>query len=315
MTDVWATFQLPIHIWVTNEVLNTSIPTTIGGVVANVLTAVPTGMSDGTTAPALGPIPDTELNRAEEPWTTSFAAFLDVPSSAGIRRLGFHFSDSPSQPVGSVPRSDGTPEGSISTLVEEGLTIWFDSVCDWIEVLTGQDLNHRHPVFDASSIAPGYKVWRDGQWVDSGFRIAVPRVKSLTLVQWTMVLQRVGAGRLPPLEFLLHADARAAYKRDDFRRAVLDSATASEIVLGRLYRAVSPPLLAQGVKPAGRGLGAYTHWIADNDPSFAVGKGPVLELAKIRNNVIHAGAAPTKAQAYAGTEAAKEVVEAYGEAF
>ncbi|WP_435585845.1 hypothetical protein [Micromonospora aurantiaca (nom. illeg.)] len=125
-----------------------------------------------------------------------------------------------------------TPEHQLAEYINK----WFDDVRTWTEIVTGQDLDPNHLVYDAESVGAGLRFIERPHDGALGFTITTPRVLPLRGQEWADILGFVRDGKEPPLEEVLSRDARAAHRRDADRRAIIDAATALEIALGRHVR-------------------------------------------------------------------------------
>jgi hypothetical protein len=106
----------------------------------------------------------------------------------------------------------------------------------WTEIMTGQDLDPNHRVYDAESVGAGLTFVEPAHDGALGFKIATSHVLPLRPPEWAAVLGLVRDGKEPPLEEVLSRDARAAQRRGANRRAIIDAATALEIALGQHVR-------------------------------------------------------------------------------
>jgi hypothetical protein len=113
---------------------------------------------------------------------------------------------------------------------------WFNDVRTWTEVLTGQDLDPNHRVYDAEAVGAGLTFIEPPHDGALALTLTTPRVRPLRAQEWAAILGLVRDGSEPPLEEVLSRDARAAHRRTAHRRAIIDAATAFEIALGRHVR-------------------------------------------------------------------------------
>src|SRR3712207_440665 len=105
----------------------------------------------------------------------------------------------------------------------EHVNRWFDEVRTWVEVLTGQDLDPNHRVYDAESVGTGLTFIEPPHDGALGLRITTPHVRPLRAQQWADIVGFVRDGKEPPLEEVLSHDARAAQRRNANRRAIIDA--------------------------------------------------------------------------------------------
>jgi hypothetical protein len=104
---------------------------------------------------------------------------------------------------------------------------WFNDVRTWTEVLTGQDLDPNHRVYDAEAVGAGLTFIEPPHDGALALTLTTPRVRPLRAQEWAAILGLVRDGSEPPLEWVLSRDARAAHRRTAHRRAIIDAATAS----------------------------------------------------------------------------------------
>ncbi|PWW63612.1 hypothetical protein [Actinokineospora spheciospongiae] len=125
-----------------------------------------------------------------------------------------------------------TPEHQLA----EAVGRWFDDMCTWVEVVTGQDLAPRHRVHDVEPVGAGLTFIEPPDDEALRLTLTTPRVLPLHAQQWAGILGFVRDGKKPPLNEMLSRDARAAHSRNASRRVIIDAATALEIVFGRHVR-------------------------------------------------------------------------------
>jgi hypothetical protein len=102
-------------------------------------------------------------------------------------------------------------------------------------------------------------------------------------------------GKEPPLEEVLSRDARAAQRRNANRRAIIDAATALEIILGRHVRGLADELPE---KQRGRitdrsALGDYISIAEHSKLKLAVPVERLRWVNKMRTDAVHRGAGPS----------------------
>ncbi|WP_247686730.1 hypothetical protein [Micromonospora sp. C31] len=164
----------------------------------------------------------------------------------------------------------------------------------WTEVLTGQDLDPNHRVYDAESVGAGLTFIEPPHDGALGFTITTPRVLPLRAREWADILGFVRDGKEPPLEEVLSRDARAAHRRNAYRRAIIDAATALEIALGRHVRSHVDqlPERQRGRISERTALGDYISIAEHSGLQLAVPVDRLRWLNKRRNDAAHRGAAP-----------------------
>lgn len=307
-----AQYALPHHIWVYQEALGSRYETYIGPVRAAVVTPPAVGRSDLTVAPPLDGVPnsawDVEPGSEVPQWTTTYASF-GTDNATALRRVGLELTESNRKIPARYNHHEHDQLSKIADISADWIEHWFLQIENWVSVVTGEDIDHRQPVFDANINGPGLQTWRHGGWQDGGFRIQTPRPQPLSKGLLQAVLDRVGDGEQPPIEHQLWRDSRAAFVRGDTRKAVLDAATAVEVCVIALV-AETETLLGQ--KYTGRpGLIPRSNWTASNNPNYTAHDG-LQQLAKLRNATIHAGEPATYDEARSAVQVAIDTVDQYG---
>lgn len=210
--------------------------------------------------------------------------------------------------VVSVDDEPTTDDARLSHSDEVGLAIddWIAAVGEWLQVLVGLDLGEgevqttyrpRH-VYPLPLIDSG-----DGRWHHYGTMSQGPTVlhtsPHASLAQWQLAVEGVNAGKSPPPEHLLLRDSRAAWFRDDARKALIDAVTAVEVALaGEVQRSLGPEADAEAVK---RVLKNASGVIELHDLAIALGTAIPANRAKLvdqlagrRNAAVHRGVVPTE---------------------
>jgi hypothetical protein len=199
---------------------------------------------------------------------------------------------------------------------------WSSILTDWIEVLTGADLNSTHPL--QMVVSP--ERWTTAAWIHSaGSRSEYTFVNgSFSLMgsdgkdamgaqEWSTAIRAANEGRDIPEVWALIRDARAAILRHSGRRAVLDAATAVELIVGRelrreLLRTNSARFTEQLLKKTWQ-VSRRVEMMADLD--MWLPRELDANVMSLRNGVIHSNALVTKAQASAAVETADALLRHY----
>lgn len=283
---VTASFEFPKHIWLTHDALDSSYPSGIGRLTFDVVmptVAGPVGgppQQPGVTWPA--PAPGQEVVR----WVTEYASFIpeSLRPATGVHRIVVTNVD------GAVheDRQWFTPAAQLA----EYINLWFDNVRTWVEVVTGQDLDPNHIVYDAEAVGRGLTFLDPDSDGALGLRITTPRVRPLRAEEWARILAWVRDGEAPPLEEILSRDARAAQRRDENRRAIVDVATAIEIVLGRHVRGLAEQLPDKQQKRITErtALGDYIDIAEKAGLRLALSCDDLRWINNMRNDAVHRGA-------------------------
>lgn len=191
----------------------------------------------------------------------------------------------------------GHPVGNPIDLIFEGIDSWFDRFRTWLEVMTEQDLDHRALVGSGWVRGSGLELLTldDGKASLPAFAnsvvVTLDRTTPASLHVVRAASQFASDSATPPEDHLLLRDARAAARRGDFRRAVIEAASALEIALAEFndeHVRVTPPK-----RPM---LG----WYVTNSDIAAAARLPddlKQSVVDVRNEAIHEGRAPSLAVA------------------
>ncbi|OAH42902.1 hypothetical protein AYJ66_17070 [Dietzia cinnamea] len=145
-------------------------------------------------------------------------------------------------------------------------------------------------------------------------RITTPHILPLSANRWEAIMGLVRDGSEAPLEEVLSRDARAAHRRHSNRRAVIDAATALEIVLGRHVRSVASqlPVKQRNRISARSALGDYISIAEHSHLQIAV---PIAQLSwvnRLRNDAAHRGMSPNDSDTGDAVQIMIEFLGAHG---
>ncbi|MEU1757946.1 hypothetical protein [Micromonospora sp. NPDC005652] len=304
--EVRAIFELPVHIWVMRDALDATYPTGYDNLRFNVV------MPDD--RPPVGgapPVPGIESRPEvgeQVVWVKEYGAFIpdSLRPATALHRVVVTDVEGPSYDH----KSWFTPEHQLAAYINR----WFNDVRTWTEVLTGQDLDPNHRVYDAESVGAGLTFIEPPHDGALGFTMTTPRVLPLRAQEWADILGLVRDGKEPPLEEVLSRDARAAFRRDAYRRAIIDAATALEIALGRHVcgHADQLPERQRGRISERTALGGYVSIAEDSGLPLAVPVDRLRWLNSLRNDAAHRGAAPGRSEAGAAVQMMIEFLGVYG---
>lgn len=285
---VTAIFELPVPIWITRAALGSIYPTGTAEVRFDLCT--PQDREPFGAAPrVLGSEWSTTTDGEQLVWTQEFGAFIPDPlrPATTLQRVVLTNVEAATD----EDRSWRTADHQLG----ESLSPWFNEVRTWAEIITGQDLDPNHRVYDAEFIGQGLTFIEPAHDGPLGLLASTPSVLPLRAEEWARILELVRDGRNPPLEEVLSRDARAAARRGDNRRAILDAATALEICLGKYVRGnVNNLPKKQRARINDRSaLGDYIS-IADHSKlPLKVAADRLTALNRHRNDAAHRGEAPT----------------------
>lgn len=331
-----AVYELPRPIWISADVLGTRHLTYIGPVQATI--AVPPGPTewdppqlDGLPAESLSKLqcgprlthldqyPD-NATALDPTWTTAFAAQHQVPATA-LRVIGLELNENSDIPlhndlrsaVGNVVRSStyspqGNPHARVADVTGRHIEAWFARLAEWVNVLTGQDLDHHHQIYDSRRTGPGLRTWFHDAWHPTSYQLSIPTVVPIEHQDWASALNHVGALRRPALEWQLVVHAARAVNRGYNRRALTEYATAVEVCLTRLTNETD----STSNKPNSRStLPKWSEWLEkhcdsyDEEPGFRA-------FVELRNDCVHRAYDPTNDDIHAAAACASAIVTKHG---
>lgn len=283
---VTAIYELPVPIWVSCAALSGTYPSGYGSVQFNVvmpLDRAPVGappVIDGVKIPE-------SLDGELVEWTTEYAA--DVPEefqpATALRRIVITAVEAPTDAVRSWRGTDDQLGGIIK--------FWFDQVRSWAEILTGQDLDPNHRVYDAETVGAGLTFVAPPREDVLGLVITTSIIKPVSAGEWQGILAAVRDAKEPPLEPLLIRDANAAFARGFYRRAVIDAAAALELALVRvLDERIEDLPVPQRKRMEGATLGRYIDIAKASGFEFDVTFEDLKRLNDARNDAVHRAQAP-----------------------
>ena len=306
--EVTAIFELPVHIWVVCDALGTAYPTGYGELRFDVV--MPTDQPPVGGPPAVPGIASRpELTGEQVVWTKDFAAHIPESRRPATALHRVAMTDVKG------PRYDHKAWCTANHQLAEQVDDWFDSVRTWAEVLTSQDLDPSHRVYDAESVGGGLTFIEPPHDGALGFTYAMPHIRPLRAQEWAGILRFVRDGKRPPLEEVLSRDARAAHRRNANRRAIIDAATALEITLGQHVRDVADQLPeAQRNRINQRtALGGYIDIAEQSDLQLAVPVDRLRWLNNLRNDAAHRGVTPGHLATYSSIQIMLDFLAAYGQ--
>lgn len=305
--DARAIFELPVHIWVMCDALDMTYPTGYGELRFNVVMPddrPPVGGPPDVSGIALRP----ELTGEQVVWLQEYGAHIpkSLRPATALHRVAVTDVEGPS--YDHMPWF--TPEHQLAEYVNR----WFDDVRTWAEIVTGQDLDPNHRVYDAESVGTGLTFIEPPHDGALGLTITTPRVLPLRAQEWADILGFVRDGKEPPLEEVLSRDARAAHRRNANRRAIIDAATALEIALGRHVRSHADQLPEEqrGRVSKRTALGDYISIAEHSGLQLAVLVDRLRWLNNLRNDAAHRGAAPSHWEAGDAVQVMIDFIGAHG---
>jgi hypothetical protein len=218
-----------------------------------------------------------------------------IPVLACIKRVRIHF------PVTAVEAADVFLGPQLDNL----LMPWWDALSSWIEVATGQDLANlgdRRPKMPQT-----FHLW--GGNPDGTMRplamafhaTGFPPSNPLPSHGLEACLAAVARGQAAPQERLHLSDARSLHNNGQWRRAVIDAATAAEVGITAWIDSNAEPDVRESLARNPRTLGGL--WRLYRDLGGAVSDDFQQVVVNPRNDAAHRGMSLTSEQSAAAINA------------
>lgn len=208
--------------------------------------------------------------------------------------------------------------------IGEVIDVWLWLVGQWLEVLSGIDIGpgpgggshlvkprYVHPLPIVADRRGGSRHYATMTQHGVAYRSHTYACRG----DCERAVSHANADRTPPAEHLLLRDCRAAWRRHDRRKAVIDAATAAEVALaeairGRLDPNAGDTAVEQVLKNTSGVVELYDLAVGLGC-SFPVSRGRVInELAGRRNLAVHARAVPDDDDLRSAHDVARALVDA-----
>jgi hypothetical protein len=229
-------YELPVPIVVADDVLGTVCWTQIGDLRAQIHTPLLTRDAAGDRPAAPPHLPGIPIDhpRVASPWDWVMTIDGADRRATCLRRVGVVL-DQPAERPPRLPIEGGPRASRLGMAALDGMDEWVESLSGWVEVLTGQDLDHHHPRYDVSYLGAG--LWISNEVLPD---MQLGQIEPMDFQRWQATLQRIGNKQEPSLVHLLARDARTAFRRGDLRRAAINAGTTADMILNRLYHDTVP---------------------------------------------------------------------------
>jgi hypothetical protein len=204
----------------------------------------------------------------------------------------------------------------VMQVLSRGIDSWFETLIKWVRILSDQDVNAEQ--YDLVSWpGRGLEMRRvSGNIIYPPSQIRKPisfRLcrQLLNERQWHYALAEAAKLEAPQIEYILAADARAAARSNQFRRAVLDAATSVELSLNRILDGilsdVSSPI-RDAIRSERRTLGQLISVLRKaNSLPTDISEQEVKTVVEARNRAIHKGQMPTSMEAMSAVYLAMKI--------
>jgi hypothetical protein len=341
--DLAAVYKLPASLIFAGDCLGVSAPVHIAGLDGEVRLPSLKWVLDSQpyiVQPSLDDLPplagqrllerDRRMN--DDPWFWGVVASWDPKgrevSQAEVCALVFRFNgvSADNLTYSNYRHGRGYPIGQPVNLLFGEIDAWFEALRIWLRVLTDQDVDQDVEAGRVRIAAQGLEVLTvDGETVSlprfpSKITLNMPQVQALDERQWRHALNLISHGASPPIEHSLVGTARVQLRLHQYRRAVIDAATAVELALTDFLNtnyASLPSGIQRTLSQNDQTLG----WLVKNVPATRSLPTSVTQvfsqfppdveagLLDVRNNVVHRNQILTVAEAVRTVEIALSIVK------
>lgn len=329
--ELAAVYQLPASVAITDACLGISAPVSIAGLNGEARLPSVKCTADGASAyliaPALDGLPPLagrrlfeRGERGHEPWFWGIVSSWNAQTSevlqAQVRALLLRFSG---VSAADLTYSDylhgrGNPIGRPVDQLFGEIDSWFENLRTWLRAFTDQDVDSNVEAGRATVAAEGLEVLTvDGETVSlprfpDSISVEVEQLQALDERHWRHALDLASRGAVVPVEYSLLGTARVQLRLRQYRRAVIDAASAVELALTDLlhtHQASLPHWMQTQLSQDKQTLG----WLVKNVAADSALPNPVAQVyaqfprdiaqnfVDIRNDVVHRNQTPTFAQA------------------
>jgi hypothetical protein len=312
MARVVATYTLPLPVKISADCFETSIDAVIAGHQVTLTTPLVRWTDEGrfvVQPPQVSDLPHQPDDRVDIFWGKIGEWRVDPPQFSGgwLQAVAFAF-DVDEQSIGSRPSgARWRPTGPVVDELFDIVPAWFDLFLRWIGVVSDQDTFVDTPHVLPSAQGTGLSVRAvtlagpsDSVW-PTLFYLWRTEARAVSREMFEDVVRATSRGDTPPLAHLLVRDARADMVRGNHRKAVIGAGSAVELALSD-WRGTHPPVGLDPL-PARATLGVRVKHAASRLPPSTQ-----RDLVDVRNNAMHNGLTPTRAQAEKALRIAQDIV-------
>lgn len=255
--ELVAVYRLPVGLTFAGSCLGTSTPVQIAGLDGRLYLpayAIHPGSNPYIVPPArddLPPLARRYLLDRDDPndplsWglvTRWNAKTLEI-AYAKIGALLFRFRQVKAEDIrySNYLHGRGNPIGGAVERLFAHFDAWFERVRLWVRVLIDQDVDEDVESSQVSVTGQNLEVLTiDNETVSlprraNSIRINMLEIEALDEQHWRRVLELASAGSSPPVEYALVSSGRIQLRAHQYRRAVIDAATAVDVVLTDLLQ-------------------------------------------------------------------------------
>lgn len=186
---VAAIYKFPMPIWVTTSCLGKTYSSGCGELRFDVV--MPSGQPSNGGRPESAGLEFPESFKGEsEGWTANYASFVPdrLKPATAVIRIAIDAVE--------APRRDGQAWTGPDQQLARQINLWFDRVRTWVEILTGQDLDPNHRVYDAEEIGAGLTFVEPKRERSMGIRLTTQQILPVDEGQCSCLLWWVWRNRL-----------------------------------------------------------------------------------------------------------------------
>jgi hypothetical protein len=322
--DIVAVYKLPASLQLSEGCFGKNLTVTIAGMTGEATTPSLAWNKDNEPY-VVAPVIEGELKRHVEHYVTNSKDDIEkwhfwggvsswnpkkhIALDARVGALLIRFKVDPSKVTYSkYINGRGHPQGKeISALFKE-IELWFERVAIWVEAAVDQDMNRDHSLSSMHMQGGGLSVFAiEGGTISlpahaSTIRINKRTSEMLKLPTLRKLIGYANNSTLPSDAHMLLKESRAARRRGQYRRAVIDAGSATEITLADFNRRVVHAAPRPGQLPT---LGWYVRAIASR---AGLPTNTITDLVDARNSAIHQNLMPTPEQAREALAIAERIV-------
>lgn len=212
--------------------------------------------------------------------------------------------------------TDDTITPYMAQQLYHSLDDWAKLLCDWYEVYFQIDTRNTIEVDQHSKDHEGVAVNSQGKFANQlkcrhTITIKLSRGGELQMkpTDWNRILDLTAQQTAPPEAHILLRDSRIELRKKNYRRSVLDAATAAEMALIELRDSTlvnTEPKISSLVKKKYKGIFELVDYLKKT--TVTIPEDIVKEVARPRNKAIHQGIMPNKDEAMACLKKSSELV-------
>jgi len=325
--DVVAVYRMPASLALSEGCFSKNFTVNIGGLTGKATTPSLVWKEKDDEPHIVAPLIDEQLKKYVEHYVTNSKDKIEkwnywgsvnswnpkthVALNAHVRALLIHFKIDPSKiTYSNYLYGRGHPTGkTIDTLFAE-VDEWFERIRVWVEAASDQDINPRAPLRSLEMRGSGLHVFTmEKETVslpaNSSSIVLVKRdAEKVKLPIFRKIINLANAGTLPSDAHMLLCESRAAKRRGQYRRAVIDAGSATEITLADFNNRVTRVGVQPGKLPT---LGWYVNQRAIKIGA-ALPTNTKADLVDIRNSAIHQNQVPTTEETNKALALAEQIV-------